>query len=393
MRLTLIILTLLLFSGLIIFQFDQFRRGQTTVTASVGNLIGRDDRSGFAKAYEVRQFNFPQDLGAHPDYFLEWWYYTGNLQGDNGEEFGYQFTLFRRGLTPGEMTGRTSEWASNQVYFAHFTVTDVAGQTFEFHERFSRGSPELSGVQAKPYHVWLDDWDVQAVGTDMLGTTNLAQIPRQTRLQAKEGQIALDLMLEPTKPAALQGNNGLSQKSFEPGNASYYYSLTNNKTSGTMTTPRGTFQVTGNSWKDHEWSTSKLAAGGLGWDWFALKLDNQTEVMFYYIRLEGGKIEPASEGTLIDPAGRVRIIPQTAVKVTPLNYWNSPESGARYPIEWQFAIPSEGLDLKVTALLPNQELRVSTTYWEGAVKISGSHNGHGYVELTGYNESILSRLE
>ena len=78
--------------------------------------------------------------------------------------------------------------------------------------------------------------------------------------------------------------------------------------------------------------------------------------------------------------------------MTNLDTWTSPTSGATYPSGWKFIVPGEDLDLRITPLLKNQELQVSFIYWEGAVKIEGSHSGYGYVELTGYKESIQGRL-
>jgi predicted secreted hydrolase len=169
----------------------------------------------------------------------------------------------------------------------------------------------------------------------------------------------------------------LSQKSEQPGNASYYYSLTNNPAQGTVITPRGTFAVTGNAWKDHEWSTSDLPPGSVGWDWFSLQLDDQREVMFFSIRRQDG---------------RSRTLSHEEVKVTTLTKWTSSSSRATYPAEWQFAIPSEGIDLHIKPLLPQQELRVSFTYWEGAVRLEGSQTGYGYVEMTGYSDSMRGRF-
>ena len=79
--------------------------------------------AGFARAEHVRPFVFPDDQGPHPEYQTEWWYYTGNLETSTGRHFGYQLTFFRRALTPSVVT-RASDWATNQIYFAHFAVTD-----------------------------------------------------------------------------------------------------------------------------------------------------------------------------------------------------------------------------------------------------------------------------
>ena len=378
MRLILTITVLLIASGFVIARFDQAGNG-AEIRADVENLVAAEDTSEFARAYEVKPIILPDDLGQHPAYQAEWWYYTGNLADAAGNRYGFQLTFFRRGLTPG-LAERTSEWGSNQIYFAHFTVTDVSGETFTFHERFSRGSPGLAGVESDPYYVWLDDWYAKKIG------------PGQVELKADAGDIALSLILEQAKPAALQGEQGLSQKSNEPGNASYYYSLTNNPAAGTITTPRGTFNVTGNAWKDHEWSTSGLGPEAVGWDWFSLQLADDREIMYFNIRKEDGSVEAVSGGTLIDRDGSTRYLSKESVAIEVLDYWQSPQSGAIYPAEWIFAIPDEGIDLRIKPLLPQQELRVSFTYWEGAVEIEGTQQGYGYIEMTGYFSSMQGRL-
>jgi predicted secreted hydrolase len=378
MRLIITVIVLLIISGLVIIRLDRVDAGGD-IRANVAELASPEETSGFAKALEVRPIKFPDDLGEHREYRAEWWYYTGNLADADGHRFGFQLTFFRRALTP-TAPERPSEWASNQVYFAHFTLTDVSGGTFNFHERFSRGSPNLARVQSNPYHVWLDDWYAREIG------------PGQVQLKAQEGQFALDLILEQAKPAALQGDRGLSQKSSQPGNANYYYSLTNNPSRGTMTTPAGTFAVTGNVWKDHEWGTSDMGPGAVGWDWFSLQLDDGREVMFYNLRREDGTFEPESSGTLIYTDGSTRYLSLEEVQITPLSQWASEASGATYPAEWRLAIPDEGIDLYIKPLLPQQELRVSFTYWEGAVRVEGTQTGYGYVELTGYYESLRGRF-
>jgi predicted secreted hydrolase len=73
--------------------------------------------------------------------------------------------------------------------------------------------------------------------------------------------------------------------------------------------------------------------------------------------------------------------------------WQSPHSGARYPIGWSITIPSLALHLSEQTAVKNQELfikdGVSPTYWEGAVSYHGQMHGKevkgvGYLELTGY---------
>ncbi|RMF00943.1 MAG: carotenoid 1,2-hydratase, partial [Chloroflexi bacterium] len=342
-------------------QVDRAEPSTAALSAGVTNLAIQPPDGDFKQVFEPVPFEFPRDHGPHPDYRSEWWYYTGNLAAADGSQFGYQFTIFRRGITPGP-PDRASEWGTRQVWFAHFTVTDGSGGTFNFAERFSRGSPNLAGAQGQPgYHVWLDNWEAREIE------------PGVVRLRANGDGMAVDLRLEQAKPAALQGDRGVSAKSNQPGNASYYYSLTNNPTTGTVTTPRGTFAVTGNSWMDREWSSSLLDEDAVGWDWFSLHLDDNRELMFYSIRRADGSAEPASAGIIVQPDGSTTYLSLADVQIENLDFWTSPHSGATYPAKWRLAVPAHNIDLTITPLISDQELRVSFTYWEGAVTIEGSH--------------------
>ena len=77
----------------------------------------------------------------------------------------------------------------------------------------------------------------------------------------------MDLTLVPQKPPALNGVDGLSQKSAAAGNASYYYSITRLQTEGTVRIGDDQFAVSGLSWLDREWGSSALSGERGGWDW------------------------------------------------------------------------------------------------------------------------------
>ena len=68
--------------------------------------------------------------------------------------------------------------------------------------------------------------------------------------------------------------------------------------------------------------------------------------------------------------------------------WKSPSSGVTYPMDWSVAIPSKRLQLQVDPVIRASEFDSRTTtlnvYWEGAIKLSGSHSGVGFMELSGY---------
>src|SRR6266852_2666936 len=216
-------------------------------TISVAGALGAAEATGFARAAAPRAFSFPRDHGPHPEFRTEWWYYTGNLRAGDGRHVGFQLTVFRHALGPEPVT-RASDWGATQVYLAHFAVTDTRGGRFLAFARSSRDALGLAGARAEPFRVWLEDWVAEGEGR--------AALPM--RLRAVEGEAAIDLTLESAKPVVLQGERGLSRKGPEPGNASYYYSLTRMPARGTVRLGPETLAVEGLAWMDREWSTSAL---------------------------------------------------------------------------------------------------------------------------------------
>ncbi|MEW6657156.1 MAG: lipocalin-like domain-containing protein [Thermodesulfobacteriota bacterium] len=326
-----------------------------------------------------RVFQFPRDHGAHPRYKTEWWYYTGHLRAQDGEAFGYQLTFFRAGLKKPGPKAR-SAWALHTVYFAHLALSDISRRTFIFREQAHRGALGLAGAEEGRLKVWIDSWQAEMEGD-------------AHHLQARDEGLGLDLVLTPSKPPVLHGDNGFSRKAAQGDAASYYYSLTRMDTRGRLTLGERTLEVTGSSWMDHEFFTHTLAAEQAGWDWFALQLEDGWEVMLYLLRHQDGRIDPASAGTLVDPQGRARHLKLADFKLTPTGAWKSPHSYATYPAGWKLEIPDAGYVLTLAPTLADQEIRAGEaggiTYWEGQVKVEGKRGqqevrGLGYAELTGY---------
>ena len=362
--------------------FAEAQRNSTSVSDTLRSKA--DER--FARVLEPMTFQFPRDHGPHPEYQIEWWYYTGNLHTDDGKAFGYQLTFFRFALTP-QMPERTSHFATNQVYMAHFAVTDAANNEYFCFERRSRGAGGLAGATGDPtYKVWLEDWSATETESGVMRL----HVPSTSNSIEMEPQIGLSLDLRQTRPPILQGDRGFSQKGPEPGNATYYYSLVGLETTGEVTVNGETVTVSGISWMDHEFGTSFLGEGFVGWDWFSLQLADSTTLMLYCLRRPDQSCDPQTfEGTLIYPDGRQLRIGTKDFTLTPTRQWTSPESRATYPSDWQITFPELNIALQVEPLIPNQEFRASFTYWEGAVRVRGQIDGaavggHGYVELTGY---------
>ncbi len=363
-------------------------RSQPAVQALVQGVVEATSIDGYARATGPQPLSFPADYGSHPDFQTEWWYYTGNLAGVDGRHFGYQFTIFRRALLPPDQRAeRASDWNADQVYMGHFALTDVTGQRFHSFERLARGGADLAGAQAEPYAVWLEDWRVE----DVPGQ------PGVTRVQAAAGDVAIDLLLTDRKGPVLQGDQGYSQKGPDPGNASFYYSLTRLASEGAVTVGGQNYPVTGASWMDHEYSTSALATNQVGWDWFAIQLDDGSELKAFHIRQDDGSIDPFSAGSFVDPSGAVTHLSRDDFQIEVDRTWRSPRSGAEYPARWTLTVPSLDLRLDMEPWLADQELNVSYNYWEGAVKVKGERagqpvSGNGYVEMTGYAGSMQGQF-
>jgi len=327
-----------------------------------------------------RKITFPGDHFSHPDFKTEWWYYTGHLVTRSGRRFGYQVTFFRFGLRDRQKGEKTKPPLFTDLYMAHFALSDKQAKKFLFRERANRGYEGKAGAAVDRYFVWNEEWSVEEKGEIHL-------------IQVRDRDLALRLRLTSLKPPVLHGQDGLSQKGEGSGRASYYYSLTRLKTDGELRIAGRDEKVSGLSWMDHEFGSNQLREDQVGWDWFSIQLENQTELMFYMIRQKDGSPDPYSSGTLVYPNGTTRHLTLQDFLIEPQGKWKSPNSAGIYPMGWKVTIPSEEVSLEISPFFPDQELdtRKSTrvSYWEGAVEARGTfHNkpvqGSGYVEMTGY---------
>jgi predicted secreted hydrolase len=344
---------------------------------------GERAEQGFDQVLGPRAFVFPADHGPHPGFRQEWWYVTGNLDATTGERFGFELTFFRVGLAPpdtfAQVTRPESSWRTREIYTAHFAVTDVPRNRIWYAQKWSRAALDLAGARADPFAVWIDDWSIRADST------------AHWHLSAASGSYDLSLELEPRTPPVLNGHEGLSRKSSDPGSASYYYSLPRISVHGEIRSEGRAFTVQGLAWLDREWSSGSLGHNEAGWDWFGLQLEDGTALMFYAMRNQDGSRDPASGGTWMEADGRSRELFSREVELDVSAHWVSPRGG-RYPARWRMRIPEQGLDVDIRPVVANQELGTVPSYWEGAVDVTGTRlgrpiAGRGYVELVGYRSA------
>lgn len=346
--------------------------------------------AGWTQAEPGYVFAFPEDHASHPSYRIEWWYYTGNLETAAGRTFGYQLTFFRVGIEVEPVN--PSVWAVRDLHMAHLAVTDIERGRHVVAERLNRDGVGWAGAAPDRFEVWNQGWSAR------LGENDETHLLRAH----DEGQgFGLDLRLMSTKPPVLHGRAGYSQKGAQSGNASQYYSLTRLQTTGQLVLDDEIHEVTGLSWMDHEFSTSFLEPGQQGWDWLSLQLDDETELMLYVIRQQDGSTDPLSAGTVVAPDGTATPLAADDYRLLAGRRWQSPASGAEYPVEWTVEVPDVDLRLEVRAAVDAQELDTAestgVTYWEGAVVATGTRDGDpvggtGYLELTGYAGQPMSEV-
>jgi predicted secreted hydrolase len=343
----------------------------------------------------------PRDDGPH-DRLTEWWYYTGHLAGrgtdGSNHEFGFEYVIFRaeRGSFP-------TSWAS------HLAITDETGDRFLYAQRLEVGE----GVDRSPRDAdgTPSGFDLLITGQDPADETTFnrpawsmtgsdgrddlsASLSTAEAVAAGSPRgLGLRLSIGQRKPPALHDRDGWID--FGPAGGSYYYSRTAMEANGTITLDGADIPVTGTAWFDHQWGDF-ISVGGGGWDWFALNLDDGTDLTLSLVRDADGSY-PLIYGTVVDPDGTARHLERDAFTVEVTDHWTSPLTGAEYPAGWTIGIPGEDdlrIELRPTVAAQELDTRATTgvIYWEGSQVVGGTRagapiGGKAYVELTGYAPS------
>jgi predicted secreted hydrolase len=343
---------------------------------------------------------FPRDEGSHPDYRIEWWYVTGQL--DDAESKvkpprGFQVTFFR--VRTGIGTDNPSSFAPRQVLFAHAALADPTDGKLRHAQRSARTGFDLAYAREGQLDVKLDDWSIREVAPGRYVTT------------VHGDDFDFELTLASTQPPLLQGERGFSRKGPDPRAASYYYSLPQLAVSGEVRVGGGTQKVSGQAWFDHEWSSDYVDESALGWDWLGVNMIDGGALMAFRMRdLQGGErwasatmrppatvrraTSPAEAGDAKAAAAGEVTFGREQVEWTPLKTWRSPRTGVTYPVQWRVQVGDRRY--RVEPLLLDAELDSRPTtgilYWEGPIRLideaTGKEAGRGYLELTGYGGKL-----
>ena len=347
----------------------------------------------------------PRDDAPHRR-LTEWWYYTGHLRTADAQRYGFEFVIFRveRGDFP-------VTWAS------HLALTDEGRGTFRYdraeRDRARRSTARrASRARCAPGSTWRSraatrSWTRvrcrrphrcrrhrpgRVTPWQMSGAGGLDQ------LRADGAGFGLDLRLDGTaRPAALHDLDGYVD--FGPGGGSYYYSRTRMAVEGTLTVDGAPAPVDGQAWFDHQWGDF-IQVGAGGWDWFAINLEDGTDITLSLVRDDAGGL-PLVYGTLVDAGGTSRHLPRETFSVSTTREWTSPVTGATYPSGWHVSLPAERLEIDLLPTVDAQELDTRATtgvvYWEGSQRVTATRDGRplggeAYVELTGYGPGIVATV-
>ena len=318
---------------------------------------------GFRQAAPGMTVNLPEDMGAHPAYRLEWWYLTANLKSADGKRFGVQWTLFRNSLKPGPFNDPVPGWQRNEIWLAHAALSRPDDHRFA--TRSARGGTGQAGVTVQPFRAWIDHWQLRS------------QAPNSWELTVNGENFSYRLDIEQQLPVVLNGDRGFSAKSAS-GGGSMYFSYPLRVTGGEVAIGGEKVAVAGQGWFDREWSSQYLKADQQGWDWMALHLDDGRHLMLFRVR---GNDDYYS-ATLVAADGSAQTLSPTEFSLTPTKYRDS--QFGEVPVIWQLQIPAAAIDIQIQSWPGDYWNPGVLRYWEGPVRVRGSHRGAGYLEMTGY---------
>ena len=324
------------------------------------------EAEGFATPERGYAFAFPQDHFAHPEYRIEWWYLTANLTGADGRDYGVQWTLFRSALAPEAGEG----FGAPQLFMGHAGLTTP--ETHYHAERLARGGVGQAGTREAPFTAYIDEWEMRS-------TAETGDALDALSLFARGDAFAYRLNLTAQGPLVFHGKDGFSVKS-AAGQASYYYSQPFYTVEGVLDLPDGEMEVTGSAWLDREWSSQPLSEDQDGWDWISLNFETGEKLMGFQLRQRDGSTYTSA--SWIEPDGTLTAFDDGALEMTPLR--TAAVAGRDVPVEWRVELPARDLDVEIAALNPQSWMATRFAYWEGPVRITGSHPGRGYLEMTGY---------
>lgn len=358
-NLSLLILLCLLMSGCI----KQPEQDNEQTSNPLKQLTTNDEQ--YALPSTENRIGFPQAHQPKKAYRHEWWYLTANLTTESGQEFASQWTLFRTAIN-------NQHW-----YFAHAALAD----SHNHQSAFRNGRQAIGNViiNEQPFEATIDDWSWQSSGSLLPAQLRYGSTPYLIKATPNDHEVwQAKLSLASDTPFFLQGENGFSKKHQQLDIASHYYSQPFIEVSGEIFWQGQWQKATGNAWFDREWGSKLLAQDQHGWDWFSLRLSAEKALMIYQIRSDKSDFV---YGSIMHSNGSIETLDKEDIHINAIN-----DSNSKYPQTFQLTVAKDEIELTIHVVNKNQIMRFGIEYFEGMVTFTGSHQGQGFVEMTGYND-------
>ena len=322
-----------------------------------------------------RELILPADDGSHSAP-IEWWYYNGHLEAENGDEYSFHYVIFQN----------EDNASASQIEFGQAGITDLQKTEHTYISSNRPGSPRN-----------VSENDPENLLNLQLGNFNLeiaADGSHTFVAHDPNGDSGLELKTE--SPWEVMLHEGIGWMDW-PFGWTYYYSYPRMQSNGVLTIDGRKVDVKGEVWFDHQWGDFFVVGKPAGWQWFAIHINDGSSLMIAEVRGAEGEVL-GIDGTFIQPGTEQRVldVDRDGIELKVQDHWTSPRTAAEYPAKWRLQIESINLDILMMPSIADQEVPAlpygnqAAAYWEGRVDVtdvsSGESLGRAFVELSGYVE-------
>lgn len=286
----------------------------------------------------------------------EWWYTTGSLEAENGDAYGFQYTLVKNRVFGVEM------WLAMEA------LTDLQTGKHYYNQTFLKG-------KNKP-RITMDS--VCANGSTLTRDRQGFDL----KLMAKDYQVRL--RMDAMKAPVWHCEDGFLRMGIpdQDRQTTFYYSYTNLKLKGTLELDGKQIPVKGQGWFDKQGGPFRVTSLKTHWEWFSLRFFDGEEMMLFSFPQDDYR-----DGTYIFRDGSYRRL--NGYSITPLDFTTANE--IRFSCKWQVEIP--GVKDERYTIVPLAEGQINLAYYEllaGIYDRDGNLVGNCFVELLPgvYNKKI-----
>jgi geranylgeranyl pyrophosphate synthase/predicted secreted hydrolase len=414
---------------------------ETELIPKKQSVIWRDDWPAKTGPIDLVVHDLP-----HKSSGVEWWYINTHLKTESGKDFSLFACFFRTSSDDNEISRHSLIWAitdvANNKYHEYSTLDPTTPDYLErnIHKEgldphLGRSLVELFKERKVPKPDTLIEGDIN-VSTDKLhldfggdqfykDSEGNYHIELNGKRSTSGGtEFTVSLQFKPLKPPARNTGTGVFDTA-PSGDEMFYYFITRNACSGTISIDGEECAVAGNAWYDHEFGgnrptnekgvnvnekgandeerhVSSISTHLPAWMWLSLQLSDGSDVTSCVLEdisnpekfrlLESYVLTIAKDGTTAESRGQ-------HFKSVPGALWRSTRTFVEYPTQW--TLKSGDIDLKITAgNCQDQEFVTLLSYpsiWEGRVECTGTIAGRkvtglGYVEHRGYSRKHVESI-